>query len=122
MVALNYQHGDRSVWINQGKFAANCGCGFVPKPARFLLEPGAAAAAAVAVAPPGCRLRLTIISGHYLPKPRNEARGEIIDPFVVVDVAGAKRDRRSFRTRTVDDNGFDPEWRETFDFDISEPE
>jgi len=65
MAALNYQAHDRAVWINQGKFAANGGCGWVLKPPRLLC--GASAAAALAPAP--LLLRVSVLSGHDLPPP-----------------------------------------------------
>jgi len=45
-----------------------------------------------------------VISGQNLPKP-GDIKGEIVDPYVVLQVAGVKEDRREFKTKVVKDNG-----------------
>ena len=45
-----------------------------------------------------------MISGQKLPKP-GDKKGEIIDPYVVLQVVGAECDNQKFRSKTVNDNG-----------------
>ena len=64
---------------------------------------------------------MTPSHGHpaQLPKPDAALKGELIDPYVKVETYGIRCDRAKFRTKTVDDNGFNPVWDETFVFDVS---
>mmetsp|Transcript_33261 Transcript_33261/g.106773 ORF Transcript_33261/g.106773 Transcript_33261/m.106773 type:complete len:228 (+) Transcript_33261:300-983(+) len=158
MAALNYQAHDRAVWINQGKFAANGGCGWVLKPPRLLCDGSAAAA----LAPAPLLLRVSVLSGHDLQPPepgrierslrssrrslfasegsggggrpdspgspnrcKPPARKSAVDPFVVIEVAGAAADAADkcfARTQTVSGGGGNPEWGETFEFEVAEPD
>ena len=45
-----------------------------------------------------------MISGQQLPKP-GDKKGEVIDPYVVLQVAGADCDTQRFKTKTISDNG-----------------
>uniref|UniRef100_A0A670IUH6 Phosphoinositide phospholipase C n=1 Tax=Podarcis muralis TaxID=64176 RepID=A0A670IUH6_PODMU len=74
---------------------------------------------------PKKQLLLKIISGQQLPKPPDSVlgdRGEIIDPFVEVEIIGLPVDCCKDQTRVVDDNGFNPVWEETLTFNIHMPE
>ncbi len=45
-----------------------------------------------------------MISGQNLPKPGDKS-GEIVDPYVVLQITGVKEDRKEFKTKVVKDNG-----------------
>uniref|UniRef100_A0A672JM82 Phosphoinositide phospholipase C n=1 Tax=Salarias fasciatus TaxID=181472 RepID=A0A672JM82_SALFA len=125
LVALNYQSEGRVLQLNRAKFYSNGNCGYILKPACMcegafnpnLDDPL-----------PGQmkkQLVLKIISGQQLPKPRDSMlgdRGEIIDPFVEVEVIGLPVDCCKEQTRVVDDNGFNPMWEETLVFTVHMPE
>ncbi|XP_040889441.1 1-phosphatidylinositol 4,5-bisphosphate phosphodiesterase eta-2 [Toxotes jaculatrix] len=125
MVAMNYQTEGRMLELNRAKFSSNGNCGYILKPkcmckAAFnpMLEDPL----------PGHRktqLVLKIISGQQLPKPKDSMfgdRGEIIDPFVEVEIIGLPVDCSKQQTRVVDDNGFNPMWEETLVFSIQMPQ
>ncbi|XP_036035848.1 1-phosphatidylinositol 4,5-bisphosphate phosphodiesterase eta-2 isoform X2 [Onychomys torridus] len=125
MVALNYQSEGRMLQLNRAKFSANGGCGYVLKPqcmCQGVFNPHSEDPL------PGQlkkQLALRIISGQQLPKPRDSVlgdRGEIIDPFVEVEVIGLPVDCSKEQTRVVDDNGFNPMWGETLVFTVHMPE
>nr|XP_048272572.1 1-phosphatidylinositol 4,5-bisphosphate phosphodiesterase eta-2 isoform X1 [Myodes glareolus] len=125
MVALNYQSEGRMLQLNRAKFSANGGCGYVLKPqcmCQGVFNPNSEDPL------PGQlkkQLALRIISGQQLPKPRDSVlgdRGEIIDPFVEVEVIGLPVDCSKEQTRVVDDNGFNPMWEETLVFTVHMPE
>nr|XP_034357853.1 1-phosphatidylinositol 4,5-bisphosphate phosphodiesterase eta-2 isoform X2 [Arvicanthis niloticus] len=125
MVALNYQSEGRMLQLNRAKFSANGGCGYVLKPqcmCQGVFNPNSEDPL------PGQlkkQLALRIISGQQLPKPRDSVlgdRGEIIDPFVEVEVIGLPVDCNKEQTRVVDDNGFNPMWEETLVFTVHMPE
>ncbi|XP_028301914.1 1-phosphatidylinositol 4,5-bisphosphate phosphodiesterase eta-2 [Gouania willdenowi] len=125
MVALNFQTEGRMLELNRAKFSSNGNCGYIlqPKCLRkaafnpFLEDPL-----------PGHRktqLVLKIISGQQLPKPQASMfgdRGEIIDPFVEVEIIGLPVDCSKQQTRVVDDNGFNPMWEETLVFNVQMPQ
>ncbi|XP_062396521.1 1-phosphatidylinositol 4,5-bisphosphate phosphodiesterase eta-2a isoform X2 [Sardina pilchardus] len=125
LVALNYQSEGRVLQLNRAKFYSNGNCGYILKPDSMcqgafnpMLEDPL----------PGCmrkQLVLKIISGQQLPKPKDSMlgdRGEIIDPFVEVEVIGLPVDCCKEQTRVVDDNGFNPMWEETLVFTLTMPE
>ncbi|XP_074969797.1 1-phosphatidylinositol 4,5-bisphosphate phosphodiesterase eta-2 isoform X3 [Phalacrocorax aristotelis] len=125
LVALNYQSEGRMLQLNRAKFSANGNCGYVLKPScmcQGVFNPNSEDPL------PGQlkkQLVLRIISGQQLPKPRDSMlgdRGEIIDPFVEVEVIGLPVDCFKEQTRVVDDNGFNPMWEETLVFTIHMPE
>ncbi|CAL8277857.1 unnamed protein product [Boreogadus saida] len=125
LVALNYQSEGRVLQLNRAKFYSNGNCGYTLKPTCMCdgvfnphLEdplPGQMKK----------QLVLKIISGQQLPKPKDSMlgdRGEIIDPFVEVEVIGLPVDCCKEQTRVVDDNGFNPMWEETLVFTLHMPE
>ncbi|XP_054439407.1 1-phosphatidylinositol 4,5-bisphosphate phosphodiesterase eta-2 [Pteronotus mesoamericanus] len=125
MVALNYQSEGRMLQLNRAKFSANGNCGYVLKPpcmCEGVFNPNSEDPL------PGQlkkQLVLRIISGQQLPKPRDSMlgdRGEIIDPYVEVEVIGLPVDCSKEQTRVVDDNGFNPVWEETLVFVVHMPE
>lgn len=125
MVAFNYQTEGRMLELNRAKFASNGNSGYILRPK--CLNKGA-------FNPmlddplPGHRktqLVLKIISGQQLPKPKDSMfgdRGEIIDPFVEVEIIGLPIDCKKQQTRVIDDNGFNPMWEETLVFNIQMPQ
>ncbi|XP_075414369.1 1-phosphatidylinositol 4,5-bisphosphate phosphodiesterase eta-2 [Tenrec ecaudatus] len=125
MVALNYQSEGRMLQLNRAKFSANGNCGYALKPAcmcQGTFNPNSEDPL------PGQlkkQLVLRIISGQQLPKPRDSMlgdRGEIIDPFVEVEIIGLPVDCSKEQTRVVEDNGFNPMWEETLVFLVHMPE
>ena len=109
MVALNYQTPDLSKHINMGKFRQNGNCGYVLKPPSMLYTPPGLGA------PPATfpiRVTIHIISGQQLPKAGGRKAGEIIDPFVTIAIHGVHDDTKSFNTKVIDNNGFNPIWDE----------
>ncbi|KAK5612716.1 1-phosphatidylinositol 4,5-bisphosphate phosphodiesterase eta-2 [Crenichthys baileyi] len=125
MVAMNYQTEGRMLELNRAKFSSNGNCGYILKP-KCMCK---AAFNPVMEDPlPGHRktqLMLKIISGQQLPKPKDSMfgdRGEIIDPFVEVEIIGLPVDCSKQQTRVVDDNGFNPMWEETLVFSIQMPQ
>lgn len=49
-------------------------------------------------------------------------RGLTIAVFVPLAVNGVEKDARAFRTKVVKNNGFDPQWNQTFDFPLTASE
>nr|XP_020476466.1 1-phosphatidylinositol 4,5-bisphosphate phosphodiesterase eta-2-like isoform X1 [Monopterus albus] len=125
LVALNYQSEGRVLQLNRAKFYSNSNCGYILKPA-YMCE--GAFNPHVEDPLPGQmkkQLVLKIISGQQLPKPKDSMlgdRGEIIDPFVEVEIIGLPVDCSKEQTRVVDDNGFNPMWEETLVFTVHLPE
>lgn len=60
-----------------------------------------------------------VISAHNLPKPQGSgAKGEFIDPYVVLELHGVPADCAEQRTRTAAQNQDDPLFDETFEFQV----
>jgi hypothetical protein len=131
MVALNYQNDDLMMSLAYGKFSDNGGCGYVLKP-KYLIDihetkfnpsdytnkPSKLPENIVEFPQ---RLIITIISGQFIPR-SNETTNDIPDPYVVVSTHGISCDQQSKRTKYIENNGFDPLWNETFEFDVHFPQ
>jgi hypothetical protein len=102
MVALNYQTFDKPMRINRGFFLQNNNCGYILKPSFNFNQ--------------SWTISVAIISGYMLPKPRNQTKGEIVDPFVVTTLISPSLEPNSesieekFKTCVIEDNGFNPIW------------
>ncbi|XP_069069411.1 1-phosphatidylinositol 4,5-bisphosphate phosphodiesterase eta-1 isoform X2 [Pleurodeles waltl] len=125
LVALNYQTEGRMMQLNRAKFKMNGNCGYVLKPQQMCKGTFNPLSGDPLPASPKKQLILKVISGQQLPKPPDSMlgdRGEIIDPFVEVEIIGLPADCCKEQTRVVDDNGFNPVWEETLTFTIHMPE
>uniref|UniRef100_A0A087XWQ2 Phosphoinositide phospholipase C n=1 Tax=Poecilia formosa TaxID=48698 RepID=A0A087XWQ2_POEFO len=121
VVALNYQTDGRMMQLNRSKFMVNGGIGYVLKPPPMCKGSFNPFSDDPLPAYPKKQLVLKIISGQHLPKPPDSMlgdRGEIIDPFVEVEIIGLPIDCCKEQTRVVDDNGFNPVWEETLSFTL----
>eukprot|EP00638_Chattonella_subsalsa_P003095 CAMPEP_0117747884 /NCGR_PEP_ID=MMETSP0947-20121206/8760_1 /TAXON_ID=44440 /ORGANISM="Chattonella subsalsa, Strain CCMP2191" /LENGTH=812 /DNA_ID=CAMNT_0005565389 /DNA_START=228 /DNA_END=2666 /DNA_ORIENTATION=+ len=121
IVALNYQTASLPMQLNDGKFRDNGKCGYILKP-QFLTEPDQAFHPEHFVPAVRYVLVIQVISGSQLPKPRGISRGEVIDPYVIVELFGVSEDKKRVQTRAIDDNGFNPLWDQTFEFTLTCPE
>uniref|UniRef100_A0A8C5QKT2 Phosphoinositide phospholipase C n=1 Tax=Leptobrachium leishanense TaxID=445787 RepID=A0A8C5QKT2_9ANUR len=120
IVALNFQTPGPEMDIYQGLFQQNGFCGYVLKP-DFHRQPEANAKSAQ----DGewwtpRKLQIKVISGQQLPKV-NKKKSSIVDPFVTIEIHGVEHDVEKKRTKVINNNGFNPVWNETFDFDIHVP-
>ncbi|KAF6121027.1 phospholipase C eta 1 [Phyllostomus discolor] len=125
LVALNYQSEGRIMQLNRAKFKTNGNCGYVLKPQQMCRGTFNPFSGDPLPANPKKQLILKVISGQQLPKPPDSMlgdRGEIIDPFVEVEIIGLPVDCCKDQTRVVDDNGFNPVWEETLTFTVHMPE
>jgi phosphatidylinositol phospholipase C delta len=111
LVALNFQTPDAALILNDGRFCQNGKCGYVLKPEASLLGPCS----------PPMQIKVRILSGSCLPKPKGSKTGETIDPYLQVtvhDVVHSKDGKAesykptSYCTATINDNGFCPVWQE----------
>ncbi|XP_034024968.1 1-phosphatidylinositol 4,5-bisphosphate phosphodiesterase eta-1-like isoform X2 [Thalassophryne amazonica] len=121
LVALNYQTEGRMMQLNRAKFMVNGNSGYVLKPPAMCKGSFNPFSDDPLPACPKKQLILKIISGQQLPKPPDSMlgdRGEIIDPFVEVEIIGLPVDCCKEQTRVVDDNGFNPVWEETLSFTL----
>jgi len=123
VVALNYQTGTEPMWLNLGKFQDNGASGYILKP-KFLVEekitfdPSAKAKATK-------HLEVTVISAFQLPKvegKEHKSKGEVIDPYVSVNITGLDADKKTHKTKTIKNNGFNPVWNTTFKFPLVNPD
>eukprot|EP00042_Codosiga_hollandica_P048616 m.547550 g.547550 ORF g.547550 m.547550 type:complete len:529 (-) comp57702_c0_seq1:31-1617(-) len=128
LVALNYQTHDIPMALNQGKFRDNGNCGYILKP-QFMRNPAMHFNPNDPLACDGTGaeeqvLTIRIISAQNLPKPELAMidKGEIVDPYVTVEIFGIPLDCAKARTRTIINNGFLPIWNETLEFEVRVPE
>ncbi|XP_062504200.1 inactive phospholipase C-like protein 2 isoform X2 [Corticium candelabrum] len=125
IVALNYQTDCEEMDLNQGRFQINGKSGYVLKPEILRTEVSHVDVNGKHPIPGVLPQLMTIkvISGQQVPKPPGSgAKGEVIDPFVSVQVFGIPSDSTSTRTSTVKNNGFNPTWDSTFKFLLKFPD
>ncbi|XP_076857773.1 inactive phospholipase C-like protein 1 isoform X2 [Brachyhypopomus gauderio] len=125
LVALNHQTPGAMLDLSRGRFAQNGGCGYVLRPAVMREEVSYFSAQSQGCVPgvPPQTLRVKVISAHNLPKPQGSgAKGEVIDPYVVLELHGVPADCAEQRTRTAAQNQDNPLFDETFEFQVNMPE
>ncbi|XP_042011547.1 phosphoinositide phospholipase C 2-like [Salvia splendens] len=125
MVAFNMQGHGRSLWLMQGMFRANGGCGYVTKP-DFLLNNGPSGE----VFDPNKRLpvKKTLKVKVYLGEGWNidfhRTHFDFFSPpdfYVKIGIAGVPCDSSMKKTRIIEDN-WTPVWNEDFGFPLTVPE
>uniref|UniRef100_A0A8C5HM10 Phosphoinositide phospholipase C n=1 Tax=Gouania willdenowi TaxID=441366 RepID=A0A8C5HM10_GOUWI len=125
LVALNHQTPGAMLDLHRGRFMQNGGCGYVLRPTVMRDEVSYFSAHTQGCVPgvPPQMLRIKVISAHNLPKPQGSgAKGEVIDPYVVLELHGVPADCAEQRTRTAAQNQDDPLFDETFEFQVNMPE
>ncbi|KAG7457487.1 hypothetical protein MATL_G00227680 [Megalops atlanticus] len=125
IVAMNYQTPGLMMDLNIGWFRQNGNCGYVLRPA-IMREEVSYFSANTKDSVPGVSpqlLHIKIISGLNFPKPKGSgAKGDVVDPYVYVEIHGIPADCGERRTRTVHQNGDNPVFDESFEFQINLPE
>ncbi|CAJ0600322.1 unnamed protein product [Cylicocyclus nassatus] len=120
MVKINYQTPGLMMDLQEGRFSENGGCGYVLKPS-VMNEDLFVAGDKLPNTPQILHLR--VLSAQKLPRPRgSNAKGDSCDPFVVVEVFGIPGDCAEERTKTVRNDGHNPSFDESFQFQVSIPE
>ncbi|XP_061089655.1 inactive phospholipase C-like protein 1 [Conger conger] len=125
LVALNQQTPGVMLDLHRARFAQNGGCGYVLRPAVMREEVSYFSAHTQGCVPgvPPQTLRVKVIGAHGLPKPQGSgSKGEVIDPYVVLELHGVPADCAEQRTRTAAQNQDDPLFDETFEFQVNMPE
>ena len=61
------------------------------------------------------------MAARYLSRTASR-RGILFSPYVEVEICGAEYDSAKFKTTKVDDNGFNPVWNNSFDFQVHNPD
>lgn len=120
LVALNFQTPGYEMDLNAGRFLINGQCGYVLKPAclrqpdtNFNPEcPG----------PPRTTLTIQVLTAQQLPKLNAEKPNSIVDPLVRVEIHGVPADCAQKETNYVLNNGFNPCWGQTLQFQLRAPE
>ncbi|XP_026566531.1 inactive phospholipase C-like protein 2 isoform X1 [Pseudonaja textilis] len=125
MVAMNYQTPGLMIDLNAGWFRQNGGCGYVLRPA-IMREEISYFSANTKDTLPGISaqlLHLKVISGQNLPKPKGSgAKGDVVEPYVCVEMHGIPADCAEKRTKTVLQSGDNPVFDETLEFQVNLPE
>lgn len=123
IVALNFQTACTEMDVNQGLFLQNGKTGYVLKPA-YLRTAGSEFDPITITRGPWLQhkmVHLMVISAQQLPK-INQKKSSIVDPYVKVGVYGVPADVAEKETQHIENNGFNPMWNETFQFDVYVPD
>ncbi|XP_032387062.1 1-phosphatidylinositol 4,5-bisphosphate phosphodiesterase delta-1 isoform X2 [Etheostoma spectabile] len=123
IVALNFQTTCTDMDVHQGRFLVNGKSGYILKPA-FMRDRDTEFDPITLTRGDWLKpktLHVMVISAQQLPKV-NQKKSSIVDPLVKVAVYGVPTDNAEKETSHVKNNGFNPEWNETFQFDVYVPE
>ncbi|KAM4539069.1 inactive phospholipase C-like protein 2 [Odontesthes bonariensis] len=125
IVSMNFQTAGLMMDLNTAWFRQNGNCGYVLRP-DIMRQEVSYFSADTRDTVPGVSpqlLHVKVISGQNLPKPRGSgAKGDVVDPYVYVEIHGIPADCTERRTRTVTQNGDNPIFDESFEFQINLPE
>ncbi|KAK6327798.1 hypothetical protein J4Q44_G00034440 [Coregonus suidteri] len=125
IVAMNYQTPGLMMDLNIAWFRQNGNCGYVLRPA-IMRQEVSYFSANTRDSVPGVSpqlLHVKVISGQNLPRPSGSGvKGDVVDPYVYVEIHGIPADCAEHRTRTVMENGDNPIFDESFEFQINLPE
>lgn len=125
LVSMNFQTAGLMMDLTAAWFRQNGNCGYVLRPAIMRQEVSYFSADTRDTVPGVSPqlLHIKVISGQNLPKPKGSgAKGDVVDPYVFVEVHGIPADCTERRTRTVTQNGDNPIFDESFEFQINLPE
>ena len=108
MATLNFQTPDIPMQVNFAKFEQNGKCGYVLKPSvmRGQVKFDPLTTVPIELVEP-YKLTITLISGQQL-------SAEKCSPRVEIEIFGLPADSCKFKSKTIPNNGVDPEWHETF--------
>ncbi|XP_072022051.1 inactive phospholipase C-like protein 1 [Amphiura filiformis] len=125
IVALNYQTPGLMTDLYDGKFHQNGQCGYVLKPSimREAISYFSANSRDIIPGTTPQILHIKIISGQRFPKPKGSgSKGDVIDPYVSMEIFGIPADCSEERTKAVQHNGYNPIFDESFEFTVNLPE
>ncbi|KAG7227364.1 hypothetical protein INR49_000369 [Caranx melampygus] len=123
IVALNFQTTCTDMDVNQGRFMVNGKSGYILKPA-YMRDAATDFDPITLTRGDWLKhkaLHIMVISAQQLPKV-NKKKSSIVDPLVKVEVFGVHADVAEKETNPVDNNGFNPTWNESFQFDVYVPD
>uniref|UniRef100_A0A667ZYE9 Phosphoinositide phospholipase C n=1 Tax=Myripristis murdjan TaxID=586833 RepID=A0A667ZYE9_9TELE len=123
IVALNFQTPCAEMDVNQGRFVCNGKSGYILKPS-FLRDGATEFDPITLTRGPWLQhklLHVMIISAQQLPKV-NKKKSSIVDPLVKVELFGVPADVAVKETEPIENNGFNPSWNQSFQFEVYVPE
>ncbi|KAK4752367.1 hypothetical protein SAY87_021165 [Trapa incisa] len=122
MVAFNMQGYDKHLWIMQGMFRANGGCGYVKKPDLLLNEKEIFNPAELL--PVKLTLKVTLYLGEGWHLDFRKTHFDLYSPpdfFTMVGIAGVPADTQMKKTKAIEDEWV-PIWNQEFRFPLRVPE
>ncbi|XP_054449249.1 1-phosphatidylinositol 4,5-bisphosphate phosphodiesterase delta-3 [Pteronotus mesoamericanus] len=120
LVALNFQTPGYEMDLNAGRFLVNGQCGYILKP-ECLRRPDTDFDPECP-GPPRTTLTIQVLTAQQLPKLNAEKPNSIVDPLVRIETHGVPVDCARKETNYVLNNGFNPRWGQTLQFQLRVPE
>nr|XP_043614788.1 phosphoinositide phospholipase C 2-like [Erigeron canadensis] len=123
MVAFNMQGYGRSLWLMQGMFRGNGGCGYIKKP-ELLLRDGPEVFDPRIQLPLKMTFKVTLFMGegwYYDFKHTHFDAYSPPDFYVKIGIAGVPADSTMKKSKKVEDS-WNPSWNEVFEFPLTVPE
>ncbi|XP_062173233.1 phosphoinositide phospholipase C 2-like isoform X1 [Alnus glutinosa] len=126
MVAFNMQVNGKYLWIMQGMFRANGGCGYVKKP-DFLLnvDPDNEVFNPLVLPPVKTTLKVKVYMGEGWHLDFHHTHFDQYSPpdfFIRIGIAGVSADQGPMKHTQVIEDDWLPEWNAEFEFPLRVPE
>ncbi|KAM2985586.1 hypothetical protein FF2_005965 [Malus domestica] len=125
MVAFNMQGHGKHLWIMEGMFRANGGCGYVKKPEFLLASPDNEVFDPNASLPVKKTLKVTVYMGDGWRLDFHRTHFDLCSPpdfYVRVGIEGVPRDKtKMLKTEPIEDQWV-PVWNKEFTFPLRVPE
>ncbi|KAL5202943.1 hypothetical protein ABZP36_013895 [Zizania latifolia] len=124
MVAANMQGHGRKLWLTQGMFRANGGCGYVKKPEILMNNNPEKLFDPTSTLPVKTRLKVTVYMGDGWRFDFRKTHFDKCSPpdfYARVGIAGVEADTRMEETRVMMDTWI-PTWDHEFEFALTVPE
>ncbi|KAK3018027.1 hypothetical protein RJ639_004517, partial [Escallonia herrerae] len=122
MVAFNMQGYGRPLWLMQGMFRANSGCGYVKKPDILLKADPVFDPNQILPVKKILKVKVYMGEGWYLDF--HHTHFDVYSPpdfYAKVGIAGVPADSAMKNTNTIEDNWI-PTWDEEFEYPLTVPE
>ncbi|XP_047317348.1 phosphoinositide phospholipase C 2-like [Impatiens glandulifera] len=123
MVAFNMQGYGKYLWIMQGMFRANGGCGYVKKPDFLLRNEGFDPDMSMSM-PIKLEFKVKLYMGEGWHLDFHRTHFDLYSPpdfFTKIGIVGLEGDKEMKRTKTIN-NSWIPMWNEDFEFVLKVPE